>query len=149
MEDLDQPRQIHDGGGIVRLKLQQEWLVMILLLLLVPPMKSQDTAKEAVTVTGKWTVSIQGQRGPRTQKMTLQQDGNKISGSVQGRWRRPRSSGDSGRKQYSLHSQREHTSRCNDAGIPRDDSGPFDERIDPGSHWPGLLVCKTKRRLRQ
>ena len=68
----------------MRLKLQQQWLVMILLLVLVPPMKSQDTAKEAVTVTGKWTVSIQGQHGPRTQKMTLQQDGNKISGSIQG-----------------------------------------------------------------
>jgi hypothetical protein len=47
-------------------------------------MSAQDTANETVNVVGTWTVSTQGQRGSRTQKMTLQQDGSKISGSIQG-----------------------------------------------------------------
>jgi hypothetical protein len=45
---------------------------------------AQDTTKEAASVAGKWTVSIQGQRGPRTQKMSIQQDGNNISGNIHG-----------------------------------------------------------------
>lgn len=45
---------------------------------------AQETTKETASVTGKWTVSIQGQRGPRTQKMIIQQDGNSISGNIQG-----------------------------------------------------------------
>jgi hypothetical protein len=69
---------------MVLLKLHQTWLVMMLLFALAPLIRSQDAAKEPVNVAGKWTVSIQGQRGSRTQNMVIQQDGTKISGTIQG-----------------------------------------------------------------
>ena len=68
----------------MRLKLKQVWLMMMLLFAFVALMSGQDAAKESVNVAGKWAVSIQGQRGSRTQNMTIQQDGTKISGSIQG-----------------------------------------------------------------
>jgi hypothetical protein len=45
---------------------------------------AQDSTNEIAKVSGKWTVSTQGRRGSRTQHMTIQQDGNKISGSIEG-----------------------------------------------------------------
>ena len=68
----------------MRLKLRQAWPVMMLLFCSCALMRGQEAARESVNVNGKWTVSIQGQRGPRTQNMTIQQDGTKISGSIQG-----------------------------------------------------------------
>ena len=44
---------------------------------------AQDTATEAANVSGNWTISIQGERGARTQTMSIQQDGKTLSGSVQ------------------------------------------------------------------
>ena len=44
---------------------------------------AQDTATEAANVSGNWTISIQGERGARTETMSIQQDGKTLSGSVQ------------------------------------------------------------------
>jgi hypothetical protein len=48
--------------------------------------QDSDAAKETVNVAGKWTISTQGHHGSGTQKqkMIIRQDGNKISGSIQG-----------------------------------------------------------------
>jgi hypothetical protein len=88
MENLHPGAQAHDNdgrkGGIVLLKLHQTWLVMMLLFALAAVMRGQDATTEPANVAGKWTISIQGQRGSRTQNMAIQQDGTKISGSIQG-----------------------------------------------------------------
>ena len=42
---------------------------------------AQDAA--TANVSGNWTVTTQGERGSGTHKMTIKQDGNKISGSLE------------------------------------------------------------------
>jgi hypothetical protein len=88
VENLHPVAQTHDNderkGGIVLLKLRQVWLVTMMLFTLATFMRGQDAAEETASAAGTWTVSIQAQHGSRTQKMTVQQDGTKISGSVQG-----------------------------------------------------------------
>jgi len=42
-------------------------------------------ADEPVNVAGTWEVSSQGPNGPRTQTLTIQQDGGKIKGTITGR----------------------------------------------------------------
>jgi D-glucosaminate-6-phosphate ammonia-lyase len=44
---------------------------------------AQDAATEPANVSGNWTVSIQGERGARTQKMSIEQDGKNLAGSIQ------------------------------------------------------------------
>ena len=45
------------------------------------PVAGQDAA--TANVNGNWSVSTQGQRGSGTHKMTVKQDGSKISGSLE------------------------------------------------------------------
>jgi hypothetical protein len=68
----------------MRVSLRQLWVLIIVFTFIVLVSAAQDATKETVSVAGKWSVSIQGQRGSRTQKMTIQQDGNNISGNIQG-----------------------------------------------------------------
>ncbi len=68
----------------MRVSLRQLWVLIIVFTFTVLVSAAQDSTKETVRVAGKWSVSIQGQRGSRTQKMTIQQDGNNISGNIQG-----------------------------------------------------------------
>jgi len=42
-------------------------------------------ADEASTVAGNWEMSMQGRNGAMTQTLSIQQDGNKISGTIKGR----------------------------------------------------------------
>lgn len=44
---------------------------------------AQDAAKTAGNISGSWTISIRGEGGTRTQIMSVQQDGNNLSGSIQ------------------------------------------------------------------
>jgi hypothetical protein len=68
----------------MRVSLRQLWVLIIVFTFAVLVSAAQDATKETVSVAGMWSVSIQGQRGSRTQKMTIQQDGNNISGNIQG-----------------------------------------------------------------
>ncbi|HWH58020.1 MAG TPA: hypothetical protein VN682_10335 [Terriglobales bacterium] len=45
------------------------------------PVAGQDAT--TTNVSGNWSVSTQGQRGSGTHKMTIKQDGTKISGSLE------------------------------------------------------------------
>ena len=69
-----------DIGGYMRLSLAA--IVVFVLTVLIST--AQDSTKETVSVAGKWMVTIQGQRGSRTQKMIIQEDGNNIAGNIQG-----------------------------------------------------------------
>jgi hypothetical protein len=69
----------------MRLNSSQRWATAIIIFVLtVLASAAQDATKETVSVAGNWAVSIQGQCGSRTQKMTIRQDANNISGNIQG-----------------------------------------------------------------
>jgi hypothetical protein len=68
----------------MRVSLGQLWALIIVFTFTVLVSAAQDATKETVSVAGKWSVSIRGQRGSRTQEMTIQQDGNNVSGNIHG-----------------------------------------------------------------
>jgi hypothetical protein len=72
------------NGGNIRFRFNHHSLVILLIAGGTLASVAQDSTKDIAKVSGKWTVSTQGQRGSRTQPMTIQQDGNKISGSIEG-----------------------------------------------------------------
>jgi hypothetical protein len=68
----------------MRLNFRQLWPAIALLAVTVLPGVAQDAAKDPVNVAGRWTVSVQGRRGTRTQELTIQQTGSEISGTLVG-----------------------------------------------------------------
>jgi hypothetical protein len=47
-------------------------------------MVSAVAATKAVNVAGKWELSMQGRRGTMTETLTIEQDGDKIKGTLEG-----------------------------------------------------------------
>jgi hypothetical protein len=72
-------------GGNMRVIFNQLCVVLVLFTATITLVSvAQDAPTETTNVAGNWTVSTQGQRGSRTRHMTIQQEGNKISGSIEG-----------------------------------------------------------------